>query len=228
MSELAGILGLVFVVILFNFTYPPRAMELLLKATEYFYSIDSDKVSLSPSNLLKNVKGWFFFTDLLQFLITYFIGIFSVIFMSVYYLPDFLNIVALIVSISCILLYILMLIISIIRIIKFDNKSLFLNRQKWFLGKSDKKPFNSKFPMIVFIIFSVITIFTLIVSIVIGLNSHSFLCFIENTRLQSLGFAIIVVVLGYLLDFWGGYIYMPSSSLGTLCYLSVKNNSESS
>lgn len=220
MSELAGILGLVFVVILFNFSYPQSAMDLLLKATEYYFSISPEKVTPEHHTLLLNVKGWFFFTDLLQFVVTYFIGIFAIIFLAIYYLPKSLNNVAIMVSIVGILFYIIMLILSVIRIGKFDDENRFINRRNWFCGKSSEKPFNSRIPMIAFILVSLITVSVLIVSTVIGLNSYSLLGSIENNRIISLGFAIMVVVVVYLLNFWGGYIYMPTSSTGMLCYLS--------
>ena len=170
MSELAGILGLVFVVILFNFSYPQSAMDLLLKATGYYLSIKPEKLTSEHHTLLLNVKGWFFFTDLLQFLVTYFIGIFAIIFLAIYYLPNSLYIVAILVSILGILFYIIMLIKSVIRIIKFDDENRFINRRDWFCGKSNEKPFNSKIPMVAFILVSIITVTALIVSTVIGLN----------------------------------------------------------
>jgi len=206
MSELVGILGLVLVVILFNFSYPQSAMDLLLKATRYYLSIKPEKVTSEHHTLLLNVKGWFFFTDLLQFLLTYFIGIFAIIFLVIYYLPNSLNFVAILVSILGILFYIIMLILSVIRIIKFDDENRFINRREWFCGKSSEKPFSSKIPMVSFIVVSLITVTALIVLTVIGLNKYSLLGCIENNRIISLGFAIMVVVV-YLLNFFGGYIY---------------------
>lgn len=219
MSELAGILGLVFVVIFFNFSYPQSAMNLLLKATEYYLSIQPEKATSEHRSLLLNVKGSFFFTDLLQFLVTYFIGIFTIIFLTIYYLPNSQYIVAIFVSTSSLLFYIIMLIVSVIRITRFDDENRFMNRREWFWGKSSEKPFNSKIPIVAFILVALITLTVLIVSIVIGLNYLSEGS-IENNRLISLGFAVMVVVIVYLLNFWGAYVYMPASSTGMLCYLS--------
>jgi len=227
MSELAGILGLVFVVILFNFSYPQSAMDLLLKATDYYFSMKTDKLTPEHHTLLLNVKGWFFLTDMLQFLVTYFIGIFAIIFLAIYYLPNSLNIVAIFLSILGILFYIIMLIKSVIRIITFDDKNRFINRREWFCGKGIEKPFNSKIPMVEFILVSIITVTTLVVSTFIGLCNYSLSDSVENNRIISLGFAIMVVVIVYLLNFWGAYIYMPVSSTGMLCYLSGIGNTDS-
>lgn len=111
-----------------------------------------------------------------------------------------------------------MLIVSVIRIIKFDDKNRFMNRKVWLFGKNSEKPFNSKIPIVVFIFVSLITITVLILSTVIGLKYLS-VGSIENNRLLSLGFAVMVVMIVYLLNFWGAYVYMPASSTGMLCYL---------
>lgn len=69
MSELAGILGLVFVVIFFNFSYPQSAMDLLLKAMKYYHSIHPENLTSEHRILLLNVKGHSFLQICCNFLL---------------------------------------------------------------------------------------------------------------------------------------------------------------
>lgn len=226
MSELAAILGLVFVVVLFSFTYPQSALDLLLKATKYYQAISQRNINSEYKTEFLNVKGWFFLTDLLQFLVTFFIGVFVIIFLFLYVFPKstFWFATTVVFSGVGILFYMLMLYYSARRITRYGNKKdHFMNREDWLYGKGKEKPFKSKFPITVFIVISVFTISLLIFSVKNGIN-HYFLESNSQNRLTVLGIATFIVLLIYLINMWGLYLYMPSSATETLCYNSKIDN----
>jgi len=218
MNDLIGILGLILVAMLFNFTYPQNALNLLLKATDYMSRIKDDNDQDEARKLLRYIKGWFYTTDLVQFMLTFFIGAFVILFIAlrVIFLASVFPILAMLLSIGCIVFYFIMLLLSWRRITYYRFGKDCMNRRIWLLGIESDEPFNSKYPIIVFLLEVVLSTLSLLV--VVGLSLFNmFGVSSEEASLYSLVTAVVAILGSYLLNYWGLYIYMPASSVSILC-----------
>jgi small-conductance mechanosensitive channel len=226
MNDIISVLGLVFVVLLFNFTYPQSALDLLLRATDYYSHIRQPDNSDAARQHLMCVKGWFYTTDLVQFMLSYFVGIFALLFVFLHVTPlvSVSPLLATTLALGCLLFYVTMIILSWHRITAYNHGSGSMNRKAWLLGTGPDEPFNSKYPIVIFILEVVFSIISLIATAALP-----FLGFLgvsaEKASLYSLTSAVAATVVAYLINYWGLYVYMPASSISILCEVSSEMGS---
>lgn len=218
MGDFTALLGLVFVVLLFNFTYPQNALDLLLKGIGYHALLPRTQQKQSLQ-ILEKIKGWFFLTDFVQFIATYFIGVFVTSVFVFFYLPmtRLCSIVALVVSTLSIGFYVVMCVIAVHKASSYSDAGGMMKRKEWILGRP---PFTSQFPLRALSAMGIITLLVLVATIGAGsmfLRSDGAF----DLRPLLIGMATIVIVLLYLINYWGLYVYMPYSSVAILASLSA-------
>jgi len=158
---------------------------------------------------------------MVQFMLSYFVGIFALLFVFLHVTPlvSVSPLLAMILALGCLLFYATMIILSWHRITAYNYGSGSMNRKAWLLGIGPDEPFNSKYPLVVFILEIVLSAMSLIATAVLP-----FLGFLgvsaAKASLFSLTSAVAATVLAYLLNYWGLYVYMPASSISILCELS--------
>lgn len=214
MSDPAAILGLILVVLLFNFTYPQNAVDLLTKAITYHSELpDGDRTRYD--RLLLNVQAWFFLTDLIQFVATYFLGAFIGIFVLCFYLPNqwAWNLLAISIGVLAIALYVTMLMLDIRRASSFVEVDEWMSRKDWLLGRGPK-PFDSHFPLRALVAMALATTSVLMSPFVIRFQETDALKYPPSILI---GIAAVVIVAMYVLNHWGLHVYMPLSSVALLC-----------
>jgi hypothetical protein len=224
MMDFAGIMGLWFAVILFNMTYPQAAIELLKEATEDFFKL-KDVERKENEKYLDCLRGWFFYTDLLHFLLTYFTGIFSIIFFLLFFIPakgSITNFTTCIIAIIAIFFYVWVLLKSLSRMSTYNEENGWMNRRNWLYRLGPARAFKSKIPIISVIILGFIGTLVFICLLLFRFV-HLGLSFVE-LRIMALGLAAMIIVVTYLFVVWGLSLYWPFSSAALLRKAAVLSN----
>jgi hypothetical protein len=220
MNYVGALIGLVFVTILFNFSYPQNALELLLRVRQELGCIRRDSADYAEcEDYLQRAQGWFFFTDFIQFVAAYFVGFFVTIFTLFNISSQVMGRAGLIASMGAsgviILAYVLLWKRSIGRVEGHGGDGAFTDRTTWLRGLARQGVFRSSFPRRAFLGLFVITLAALVFAIVTGFRFEA--AQTEDLhRVLTLSVGILVVVAIYLVNFWGLFVYMPYSSVAEI------------